>query len=680
MRRSGVWTWILVLVVGGVCLAGGVPAAAGPSWGPHLEMHPPAPGEVRWTDGFWAKRFHLLRDVSLWEVQRALEHPKNAAVLTNFRTAAGLREGKHLGKDWGDGDCYKWLEAVARVYGMTRDERLDRLLDEWIAVIARAQAPDGYISTNIQLTEKQRFANTHHHELYNMGHLLTAAAVHHRMTGKDSFLAVARKLGDFLCRTFGPRPPELAHFAWNPSNIMGLVDLYRATGERRYLDLAGTFVSMRGSAPGGLDLTQDHVPLREETQAVGHAVCACYLYAGAADVAAETGERALVDALERIWRSACTRRMYITGAVGSFWKGTSPRGDPVHEAFGCDYQLPPRTAYAETCANIAVAMWNRRLLALSGRARYADVMERVLYNAALSAIGVGGKGFFYCNPLERTEQTADLSHHHTAERWSIHRCFCCPPQVVRTLGKVHEWAYGLSDDGLWVNLYGGSVLDTQVAGQRLSVEQQTDYPWDGHVRLFVRAAPAQRFSLRLRIPGWVEGAALKVNGREADGVEAAPGTYVSLRRAWKEGDVVDLHLPMPVRLMAAHPQAESLVGKVAVARGPVVYCLESHDTPDGVPPTEVALPTGSNLQPQRREDYLGGVVVLKGTGLRASGDAEPVLPAGPEWEGRLYRPVPCDARPSALPKGAALDVTLIPYYAWANRGPSQMAVWLPLAR
>jgi DUF1680 family protein len=668
---------VVAMAVGTGCVAG-VSGARSPSWGPHLEMHPPAPGEVRWTDGLWAQRFRLLREVSLWEVQRALENPQNAAVLANFRVAAGLDKGKYLGKNWGDGDCYKWLEAVARVYGVTRDSRLDRLLDEWITVIARAQAPDGYISMNVQLTDMTRFANPHHHEMYNMGHLLTAAAVHHRMTGKDSFLAVARRLGDFLVRTFGPRPPELAHFGWNPSNIMGLVDLYRATGDRRYLDLAGTFVSMRGSAPGGSDLTQDHVPLREETQAVGHAVCACYLYAGAADVVAETGEQALMDALERIWQSACTRRMYITGAVGSFWKGTSPRGDSVHEAFGCDYELPPRTAYAETCANIGSAMWNRRMLALSGEARFADVMERVLYNAGLSPIGVNGKGFFYCNPLERTDRTADLSYHHTAERWSVHRCFCCPPQVVRTLGKVHEWAYGLADDGVWVHLYGGSVLETDLAGGRLRIEQRTDYPWDGHVRLIVHAAPARDLTLRLRIPGWAEAATLKVNGQEADGVEAAPGTYASLRRTWQIGDTVALDLPMPVRLMAAHPEAESLVGRVAVARGPVVYCLESHDVPDGVPPTEVALPAGASLEPEWREDYLGGVVVLKGKGVRARGSVEPVLPAGAQWKGRLYRPVPRGS--ATVPVGKALDVTLIPYYAWANRGPSQMAVWLPLWR
>ena len=651
--------------------------AADVAWGPHLVQRPPRHDAVRWTDGFWAEKARLLREVSLGEVQRALETPENAAVLSNFRVAAGLEKGKHLGTNWGDGDCYKWLEAVARVYGATRDERLGRLLDDWVAVIAKAQAPDGYISMNVQLTEKTRFAKPHHHELYNMGHLLTAAAVHHRMTGKDSFLAVGRKLGDFLVRTFGPRPPELAHFGWNPSNIMGLVDLYRETGDRRYLDLAGTFVSMRGSAPGGSDLTQDHVPLRDETQAVGHAVCACYLYAGAADVVAETGETALLQGLERIWASACTRRMYVTGAVGSFRNGTSPRGDPVHEAFGRDYELPSRTAYAETCANIANAMWNRRMLGLTGEARYADVAERVLYNSMLSAIGTSGKGFFYCNPLERTDDQTDLSFHHTAERWSVHRCFCCPPQVIRTLAKLHEWVYGLSEDAVWVNLYGGSLLETVLpGGGRASVEQQTDYPWSGEVRIAVRAAPSRTIAIMLRIPAWADGATLAVNGQ--DPVRAEPGTYVPLRRTWKAGDTVALHLPMPVRLMAAHPDAEDLAGKVAVVRGPVVYCLESPDVPAGVAVADVAVPAGIDLQPRRRQDLLGGVTVLEGRALVARAAADPVLPPGDAWEGNLYRAVTGPAGPA--PAGKAVGVTLVPYYAWANRGASHMAVWLPLAR
>ncbi|HUS90726.1 MAG TPA: glycoside hydrolase family 127 protein, partial [Phycisphaerae bacterium] len=565
--------------------------------GPHLRVRPVDAADVRWTDGFWAEKFALCRDVMLPGIREALGDPGNAAILDNFRVAAKLKGGKHQGTDWSDGDCYKWLEAVAHVYQATRDEKLARLMDEWIAVIAKAQDADGYLSTNIQLTHRPRLANPHHHELYNMGHLLTAACVHHRATGKDSFLSVARKLGDFLYRTFQPRPPELAHFGWNPSNIMGLVDLYRATGDRKYLELAGIFVSMRGSAPGGSDLTQDHVPLRQETMAVGHCVCATYLYSGAADVYAETGEEALRAALERIWGDMMARRMYLTGAIGSFRQGKSPRGDSVHEAFGGDYELPPRTAYNETCSNLGNAMWSRRMFAITGEARYADLVERVLHNSALSAVSVDGTGYFYCNPLAWGGEKQGPSMHHTARRWSVHRCFCCPPQVARTIAKLRGWAYGVSAEGLWVHLYGGGTVATTLPdGPAVGLTQQTDYPWDGRVRLTVDKAPAAPLAIRLRIPAWAAGATIRVNG-QGSRAAAKPGTYAALTRTWAAGDAIELDLPMPARLVEAHPDAADLRGKVAVMRGPVVYCLESPDLPEGTAFGDVAIPASIELVP-----------------------------------------------------------------------------------
>jgi len=653
------------------------PAADGPL-SPHARLRSPGAGDVKWTDGFWAEKFRLCRDAMIPGIRQALSNPRNAAVLENFRVAAGLRKGKHRGTNWSDGDCYKWLEAVAHVYAATGDEALDRLMDEWIAVIAKAQAPDGYLSTNIQLTDKRRLANPHHHEMYNMGHLLTAACVHHRATGKESFLKVARKLGDFLYRTFQPRPPRLAHFGWNPSNIMGLADLYRATRDARYLELAGIFVDMRGSAPGGSDLTQDHVPLRAETMAVGHCVCATYLYCGAADVCAETGEKALLEALRRIWRDMTGRRMYITGAIGSFRNGKSPRGDSVHEAFGAAYELPSRTAYNETCSNIGNAMWNRRMLALTGEAKYADLMERVLYNSALSAVGVDGKGYFYCNPLSWDGSASGPSLHHTASRWSIHRCFCCPPQVARTIAKLHAWAYGVSDEGVWVNLYGGSVLETAAGGGRLKLVQQTEYPWDGRVRITLEPAKPRRLAVMLRIPGWAERASVQINGRHLD-AKVTCGTYLPLRRKWSAGDVIELLLPMKVRLMEAHPSAENLRGKLAVMRGPIVYCLESPDLPNGVALDEIAVPPDVKLTPRFEKGLLGGVTVLRGKALQVQARpprAAPAAKAG--WDGILYRERK-PAKGGRPPKGKRIEIALIPYFAWANRGVSHMSVWLPLA-
>jgi hypothetical protein len=668
---------------------------------PHVRLRAVDLDDVRWTRGFWADKHRLCREAMIPTVREALGDPKNGACLENFRVAAGLAEGGHVACHWSDGDCYKFLEALSHLYAITRDEKLDWLLDRWIEIIGKAQDEDGYLSTNIQLdAEKSRWQHLHHHELYNFGHLLTAACIHHRASGKESFLRIARKAGDYLHSVFAPRPPELARFGFNPSNIMGAAELYRTTGDPKYLELAGVFVDMRGSDPatpderanprhlGGTDCTQDRVPLRRETEAVGHCVCATYLYCGAADVCAETGDRALRQALERIWHNLTTRRMYVTGAVGSFRNGKSSRGDFVHEAFGRDYELPSRIAYCETCSNIGNAMWNWRMLALTGHAKYADVMERVLYNSMLSAVAADGKGFFYANPLKWDGRTDGLSHHHTPVRWATHGCFCCPPQVIRTITKLHGWAYGVSEEGVWVHLYGGNELRTELpGGPAIRLAQQTDYPWDGHVKITVHEAPPTELALMLRIPGWAEHASVTVNGKATERA-ARPGTYAKLIRAWSAGDVIELDLPMKVRLVEAHPGAENLRGKVAVMRGPVVYCAEFPLREDGkrIWQEGVFLPENARLAPRFREDFLGGIVVLEGKALTFRGRDRFVeqtagVPAADQrgdWADRLYRPVP--PRDLPPPEGDTVDIALIPYYAWANRGESMMEVWIPLAR
>jgi DUF1680 family protein len=632
---------------------------------PYVKLRSVDIDDVRWTEGFWADRFAVCRTAMISSLKQALENPENAAYLDNFRVAAGLKKDSHRGTNWGDGDCYKFLETLAYVYAVTKDRQLDVLLDEWIEIIGQAQDSDGYISTNIQLNDKkQRWQNRSHHELYNHGHLLTAACIHYRATGKRSLLKIAEKLADYLYSLFSPRPAELAHWGWNPSNIMGLVELYRTTGNSRYLDLAGIFVDMRGSAPGGSDQNQFRIPLRRETKAVGHAVTAMYLYCGAADVYAETGEMALRRALERIWDDTVLRKMCITGAVGAITRGRSERGDDIHEAFGPDYFLPPRTSYNETCANIGNGMWNWRMLSLTGEAEYADILERVVYNSLLSATDIAGENFFYCNPLEWNNNREGLHpRHHTPVRWSIHGCYCCPPSVARTMAKLHAWVYSLSDQGIWINLYSGSVLNTEIrSGSRVRLRQDTDYPWNGRIRITFEETPGHEFAIMLRIPGWARGEVVPGDlYRFVDNVEAKPSLkvnneeiqlqkrkgFICLRRTWSKGDTIELDLPMPVRRVAANDKVEACRGRVALQRGPLVYCAEWPDQA-GHRVLNLILDDDTPLVSQWRSDLLGGIMALQG-------------------------------RANALQEDGALreqTFTAIPYYAWANRGPGEMAVWL----
>lgn len=654
---------------------------------PHVRMQNIDMSDVKWTDGFWAEKFKLCRDAILPSVHLGLLDPNNSEHLIDFKIAAGMEKGPHRSTAWSDGDCYKWLEAVALVYQVTQDPKLDKLMDKWIDIVAKAQCPDGYIATQVGNGTAKRLQMPHRHELYNMGHLLTAACIHHRVTGKNSFLKIARKTGDFLYKEFKSRPPTLVHFPWNPSAYMGLIELYRTTREKHYLELASILIDNRGSSPGGgdhrnggTDQTQDRVPFRKETQAVGHAVCATYLYCGAADLFAETGEKALLDALQRIWLNATTRRMYVTGAVGS-GGGNSSRSDPLHEAFQADYVLPNRSAYCETCANIGNAMWNWRMLALTGEAKYADIMERVLYNSMLSAVSADGTKFFYCNPLKWTGEESGPHKHHTVTRWSVHSCYCCPPQVARTIAGLNGWAYSVSDNEVWVHIYSGSTLKTKLPnGPEVSLEQKTEYPWDGHVSITFRNTPNELVSLKLRIPGWADGATLKINGKDSQKTPTS-GSYVTLKRRWSAGDKIELEFPLEVRLIEAHPNVVELRNSVAVTRGPVVYCLELPKQQDGerIWNEGVFLPENIRFKSRFDKNLLGGLTVLTGRAMNAEEKPRASISSrSTDWANQLYR----EYEPRSINRNeiGTVDIELIPYFAWANRGVSWMEVWIPLAR
>lgn len=695
---------------------------------PSARLRGADPAAVKWLPGFWAQRFQQCHQVTLPHLWGLMDDPARGHALTNLRIAAGdvpigselpaAAAGEFAGTHWQDEWVYKWIEAASYVYGQTGDSQLEARMDEAIDVIARAQAPDGYIATQTQLRGWPRYEKYQHHEVYVMGHLLSAACAHYRATGKSTFLQVACKVGDYLYTTFKPpRPAALEHKIFNPSQIMGLAELYRATGEPRYLEAVGFFVDYHGSTPGGIDQMQDRVPLRAERQVVGHMVLATYLYAGATDAYLETGDETLLHAVERLWQDLVEKRLYVHGGVCAVHRGHSVRareviagssgaGDPaaaalaaavaagstftarplqpdaypghlvsrhvddVHEAAGDDFELPNSTGYNETCAQIGNVLWNWRLLAASAEARYAELIEHTLYNSVLSGIGQDGASWFYTNPLRFYGRAHKLLSQDAYERFQPGRVHvCCPSNLVRTIAGVHGYVYGTSEASLWVHLYGASAFDGQLAaGARFAVTQQTDYPWDGRVRFTVDAAPDAAVCLMLRIPSWARGATLTTVAVDGDRVTATaePESYARVERRWSAGDVVELDLPMRSRLIEGHPKIEAVRNQVAVMRGPLLYCLESHDlpaVPAGVSVLDVFLPPDIELRARHLPDLLGGVTVLEG-------EAEAIRE--PPWTGTLYREL---ERATSEP----LPVKLIPYYAWANRGTSEMTVWLPLS-
>ena len=683
---------VCVLVVS-PCLAGRVHRAGGgitnTSASPHATLHSVDIGAVQWTDGFWAERFEVCRKAMIPNMWRLLDDPRISHAYENFRVAAGLQQGEHHGPKWHDGDFYKWLEAAAFVYGITRDEELDRQMDHIIEVIGKTQRDDGYIHTPVIISQRQQadqsggisslqrgrdardtieFQNRLDFETYNMGHLMTCACTHYRATGKTSLLRIAQKAADFLCEAYKHSPRNLANNAICPSHCMGIVELYRTVGDPRYLELARGLIDIRDLVEEGTDHNQDRIPFRQQTQAVGHAVRANYLYAGVADVYAETGDQSLLDALEGIWRDVAYRKMYVTGATGALYDGASPDGSKahasiqlVHQAYGRAYQLPNVTAYNESCATIGFVLWNWRMLTIAAQARYADLLELALYNGVLVTISLDGTKFFYKNPLRQVKDAPfELRWSHKREPYIS--CFCCPPNIVRTIAELAGYAYSLSDEGVWINLYGGNMLDTHLPnGEPIRLNQQTGYPWEGTIRIDVEEAPEKEFSLFLRIPGWAEDARVTVNG-ELLRAGLRPQHYFQIRRPWAKGDRIELVFPMSVQLLEAHPLVEEARNHVAVRRGPIVYCLESVDLPDHVEIMNIIIASEAQFRDRYVTNLLGGVTILETTAsVRASDD----------WGDTLYRRLSTE-------KPKTVDIRLIPYYAWGNRGDSEMTVWIPV--
>lgn len=434
---------------------------------------------------------------------------------------------------------------------------------------------------------------------------------------------------------------------------MGLVDLYRITKKQDYLDLAKQFVLNRG-VPGGIDQNQNRVALADETMAVGHAVCGPYLWCGAMDVFSESGDQMFIDAVKRIWDDANDSKMYVCGTIGQYHKGTSPRGDPVAECFGEAYDLPNFTVYGETCANICNAMWSWRMLSATGDCKYADMLETVLYNSGLSGMSIDGTKFRYVNPMA-VDKPLQINSNDTAERWSFFHCWCCPPNVTRTLAGLHQWVASEKDSSLYIHFYNSCTITTSTA----TLVIDTKYPWDQTVTLTVKSLASPRAgAFNLRIPSWVSGATVTINGSKQ---MATPGSYFASPSSVQVGDVVTLTLPMPVRFMQADPRVKDDVNRVAVLRGPVVYCVEGVDVSANV--MQLAIQRDTQFTVQYDESLLGGVSTLHGKLLV-------------QTKKPLYTSLREAERFAAA--SATVDAQLVPYYAWNNRGVSQMAVWLSL--
>lgn len=612
--------------------------------------------DVTIDDAFWSPRLRANREHTLAHIYRQCKGTGRIDAL-RLDWQPGKLPMPHV---FWDSDIAKWLEAACYSLATHPDPVLEERVDEVIELLSAAQQPDGYLNSHFSAVEpERRWTNLRDlHELYCAGHLIEAAVAHFQATGKRTLLDVLTRYADHIDSVFGPEAGKKRGYPGHEEIELALVKLYRVTGEPRYLRLSQYFVEERGRQPhyydeearrrgedpaaywaGTYEYNQSHRPVREQQGVTGHAVRAMYLYSAMIDLAREFQDASLLAACKRLWQHLSSRRMYLTGGIGS---------SPQNEGFSADYDLPNEEAYAETCAAIGLVFWQHRLLQLECDARYADILEAALYNSVLSGVSPGGEAFFYDNPL------ASSGAHH---RQPWFECACCPPNIARLLASLGQYIYAANEHDIAVHLYVQSSAQVNVGGQTVTLRQQTDYPWSGAISFQFSMAEPATFGLKLRIPGWCRTAQLSVNGQPFDIASNLQHGYVRIERRWQAGDRVELELPMPIERIYAHPCVLQDAGHVALKRGPLVYCLERCD--QHAPLQTLLLPQDAQLSGQFEPELLDGVYVLHGPAL---------IDDDYDWGTTLYRTQP--------PIREATTITAIPYYAWDNRQAGEMLVWL----
>ncbi len=613
--------------------------------------------DVTVEDRFWSPRIETNRTVT---IPYCFEMCERTGRIDNFAKAARLMQGDFEGIYFNDSDVYKLIEAAAYSLVNRPDPNLEQYVDGLIEKIAAAQWEDGYLYTFYSVPNRQpekRWTNLKDmHELYCAGHLFEAAVAYNRATGKTKLLDVAIKLADHINFAFGPYANH--NVPGHPEIEIGLIKLFRLTGNDKYFKLAKFFVDQRGYAhnrPLYGTYCQDHIPVIKQREAVGHAVRAAYLYSAMADIAAHNDDRRYITALEQIWQDVVSKKMYLAGGIGSTHEG---------EAFGREYELPNKTAYCETCAAIANAMWNHRMFLLSGDAEYLDVLERIIYNGLLSGVSLSGNRFFYPNPLLSDGEYGFNKGLATRRAWFS--CACCPPNIARFLASLGGYIYARDKDAIYVNLFVVGTATIQMGENTVRITQRTDYPWDGDIEITIEPEYRDQFTVFVRIPGWLRDRPVpshlyRYKNRLATGMKMKVDEYsvglqtrrgfARIQREWMKGDIIRIHLPMPIRRVLAHECVAENGGRVALERGPIVYCAEAVDNHGGA--LNIVLQEESELEAEFREDLLGAVVVLTGNAYG--------LYVGPDGWGVVLK---------------KQDFTAVPYFAWSNRSVGEMAVWL----